>query len=91
MSSRSVHREVDGEPVKKATVGGVPSEGMLCDAPMLGWKGGGADCAALLPDDAHSFAPGDAPPPERPRLDKAKNPAAARWRRATPPPRRSLS
>ena len=63
--------EVNGEPVKKATVGGVPSEGMLCDAPMLGWKGGGAGNAALLPDDG-SFAPGDAPPPERPRLDKAK-------------------
>ena len=28
--------EVNGEPVKKATVGGVPSEGMLCVAPMLG-------------------------------------------------------
>ena len=27
--------------VKKASVGGVVSEGMLCDSYMLGWKGGG--------------------------------------------------
>ena len=29
------------QPVKKASVGGVVSEGMLCDSYMLGWKGGG--------------------------------------------------
>ena len=45
--------EVNGEPVKKATVGGVPSEGM-CDAPMLGWKGGGAGGDKLLPVTAAS-------------------------------------
>mmetsp|Transcript_36580 Transcript_36580/g.91163 ORF Transcript_36580/g.91163 Transcript_36580/m.91163 type:complete len:188 (-) Transcript_36580:214-777(-) len=55
-----------GETVTKATVGGVTSEGMCCDAPMLGWVGGGAGAAALLPD---TFAPGDAPPTSRPRLD----------------------
>ena len=31
----------DGEKVKRAPVGGVTSEGMLCDGPMLGWAGGG--------------------------------------------------
>eukprot|EP00039_Didymoeca_costata_P029786 m.26384 g.26384 ORF g.26384 m.26384 type:complete len:175 (-) comp7790_c0_seq2:33-557(-) len=56
----------DGETVKKATVGGVPSEGMLCDSPMLGWVGGGAGAAALLPE---SYVPGSAPPTSRPRLD----------------------
>ena len=32
----------DGDKVKRAPVGGVMSEGMLCDGPMLGWAGGGA-------------------------------------------------
>lgn len=57
----------DGTEVKKATVGGVPSHGMLCDAPMLGWLGGGAGAAALVPD---TFSPGDPPPTSRPRMDK---------------------
>ena len=52
--------------VKKATVGGVISEGMLCDAPMLGWVGGGAGNAATVPD---SFALGAPPPDKRPRMD----------------------
>ena len=48
------------------SVGGVVSQGMLCDAPMLGWVGGGAGSAALVPD---SFAPGARPPEKRPRMD----------------------
>uniref|UniRef100_A0A7S1EYW2 tRNA-binding domain-containing protein n=1 Tax=Noctiluca scintillans TaxID=2966 RepID=A0A7S1EYW2_NOCSC len=52
--------------VKKASVGGCISEGMLCDAPMLGWTGGGAGAAALLPE---SFTPGERPPDARPRMD----------------------
>ena len=52
--------------VKKAVVGGVASEGMLCDAPMLGWVGGGAGNAATVPD---SFALGAQPPDKRPRMD----------------------
>jgi Ca2+-binding EF-hand superfamily protein len=52
--------------VKKANVGGCPSEGMLCDGPMLGWTGGGAGAAALVPD---TFSPGDKPPKSRPRMD----------------------
>ena len=55
----------DGEKVKRAPVGGVMSEGMLCDGPMLGWAGGGAGTAVLLPD---TFKPGDKPPGSRPRL-----------------------
>ena len=47
----------DGTTVKKAAVGGVSSEGMLCDAPMLGWVGGGAGAAALVPE---TFSAGDA-------------------------------
>lgn len=50
----------------KKTVGGRPSEGMLCDPPMLGWTGGAAGLAALVPD---TFAPGAKPPEKRPRMD----------------------
>ncbi|CAE8618093.1 unnamed protein product [Polarella glacialis] len=57
---------VEGEPLKKANVGGCPSEGMICDAPMLGWIGGGAGAAVLLPE---SFAVGGPPPDARPRTD----------------------
>ena len=58
---------IEGEEiqVKAATVGGVKSAGMLCDAPMLKWVGGGAGLAALVPD---TFAVGAAPPATKPRL-----------------------
>ena len=52
------------EPVSRATVGGVKSEGMLCDCPMLGWSGGAAGQAVFLPE---TFGPGDKPPASRPR------------------------
>ena len=52
--------------VKKTTVGGRKSEGIVCDSPMLGWVGGAAGNAAFLPE---SFKPGDAPPSRRPRMD----------------------
>ncbi|KDO24172.1 hypothetical protein SPRG_10600 [Saprolegnia parasitica CBS 223.65] len=56
---------IDGEEVevKKATVGGRKSEGMLVDAPMLGWKGGAAGAAVFLPN---TFAIGSEPPASRP-------------------------
>jgi len=55
---------VKGEEVKKAVVKGYPSHGMLCDCTMLGWTGGGAGAAVVLPD---SFTPGARPPATRPR------------------------
>mmetsp|Transcript_8848 Transcript_8848/g.11671 ORF Transcript_8848/g.11671 Transcript_8848/m.11671 type:complete len:151 (+) Transcript_8848:218-670(+) len=58
---------VNDEPVKKASVGGCMSYGMLCDAPMLGWVGGGAGTAALVPD---TYEIGSPPPDSRPRMDK---------------------
>ena len=61
-----VGARIDGEEVKKRSVGGRASEGMLCDAPSLGWTGGGAGAAANVPN---SFAPGDRPPARRPRMD----------------------
>ncbi|KAJ3215246.1 hypothetical protein HDU67_000662 [Dinochytrium kinnereticum] len=59
---------VDGDDVevKKSTVGGRKSEGMLCDAPALGWKGGAAGLAVILPDE---FAVGSAPPSSKPRTN----------------------
>jgi len=50
--------------IKKTSVGGLMSEGMLCDSQMLGWKGGAVGVAATVPD---SFAVGSAPPEEKPR------------------------
>ena len=58
----------NGEDVKvtKATVGGVVSEGMLCDSDMLGWSGGAKGVAVQVPE---SFSLGDAPPSSKPRMD----------------------
>ncbi|KAJ3098476.1 hypothetical protein HDU97_003975 [Phlyctochytrium planicorne] len=57
---------MDGEDtvVKKTTVGGRKSEGILCDSLALGWKGGGAGTAVILPDE---FVVGEAPPASKPR------------------------
>eukprot|EP01006_Ploeotia_vitrea_P053122 TRINITY_DN67757_c3_g6_i1.p2 TRINITY_DN67757_c3_g6~~TRINITY_DN67757_c3_g6_i1.p2 ORF type:complete len:185 (+),score=15.83 TRINITY_DN67757_c3_g6_i1:42-557(+) len=52
--------------VKKASVGGMKSEGMLCDSSMLAWTGGAKGVIQQLPD---SFAIGAEPPSSRPRGD----------------------
>mmetsp|Transcript_17560 Transcript_17560/g.33303 ORF Transcript_17560/g.33303 Transcript_17560/m.33303 type:complete len:189 (-) Transcript_17560:48-614(-) len=58
----------DGElmPVTKATVGGVVSEGMLCDSKMLGWVGGAKGIAVNLPE---SYEVGCPPPTSKPRVN----------------------
>ncbi|KAK7195874.1 tRNA binding domain protein [Novymonas esmeraldas] len=63
-----VGAEVKGETVSKTTVKGFPSQGMLCDAGMLGWVGGGAGAAVTLPD---TFTAGARPPSSRPRGNAA--------------------
>lgn len=60
----TIGAEVNGEEIKKCVVGGRPSFGMLCDAPMLGWVGGGAGAAVTLGDE---FEIGSRPPASRPR------------------------
>eukprot|EP00798_Chlamydomonas_sp_ICE-L_P013271 gene13271-19113_t len=60
---------VGDEEVKKTSVGGVMSEGMLCSNPMLGWTGGGAKTTALLPAD-DTYPPGSVPPDKPPRMNK---------------------
>ncbi|KAL7462919.1 hypothetical protein ACHAXS_003294 [Conticribra weissflogii] len=49
--------------VKKTTVGGVISEGIFCDAKMLGWAGGAQGIAAQVPDSCEL---GSAPPLTKP-------------------------
>lgn len=55
----------EGEEVKveKTTVGGVVSEGILCDARMLGWSTN-SGIAVQMPD---SLPLGSSPPPTKPR------------------------
>ncbi len=50
--------------VKRASVGGTSSSGMLCDSEMLNWSGGAKGVVQRLPD---SFTIGERPPPTRPR------------------------
>eukprot|EP00656_Telonema_subtile_P035163 TRINITY_DN39155_c0_g1_i2.p1 TRINITY_DN39155_c0_g1~~TRINITY_DN39155_c0_g1_i2.p1 ORF type:complete len:166 (-),score=36.91 TRINITY_DN39155_c0_g1_i2:208-705(-) len=59
--------EMDGEEiaVAKTTVGGKVSRGMICDSVMLGWAGGSAGTAVLLPE---GFDIGAAPPADKPDL-----------------------
>jgi len=66
----SVQADDGGEPleIKKVVVGGVTSEGMLCDSKMLGWIGGAKGIAVNLPD---SFAVGSPPPSSKPRPNGA--------------------
>jgi tRNA-binding EMAP/Myf-like protein len=56
--------------IQKTSVGGIMSEGMLCDARMLGWVGGAEGIAAQIPD---SFPLGSAPPATKPRTDAANS------------------
>ena len=60
--------EMNGETIviKRQSVGGVMSEGMLVDYPMLGWRGGAVGICVQIPD---SFALGSSPPKSKPRLD----------------------
>ena len=58
--------------VTKRSVGGVMSEGMVCDSKMLGWTGGGEGVAVQVPE---SFELGAEPPSSRPRMDGGSAPA----------------
>ena len=62
----TVGAQVGDVKVSKTSVGGVSSEGMLCDGAMLSWSGGSEGVAVVLPA---SFAIGTTPPASRPRGD----------------------
>jgi tRNA-binding EMAP/Myf-like protein len=57
--------------VQRTSVGGVASDGILCDSRMLGWSGGGSGVAAQVPD---SFEIGSAPPSSKPRPKQTEEP-----------------
>lgn len=53
--------------LKKTSIGGVKSEGMLCDSSMLQWTGGAKGAIQRLPD---SYTAGMSPPLTRPSVEK---------------------
>jgi len=59
-----------GTKVETRVIAGVTSNGVLCDASMCGWHGGGVGAVAVLPE---SFHVGAAAPKTRPRLDGKTN------------------
>jgi len=60
--------------IKKAIVGGVTSEGMICDSLMLGWVGGARGLCVQLPD---YIVLGDPAPTTKPRMGGEPAPAEA--------------
>ena len=67
--------DVNGEIVivKRLSVGGVMSSGMICDSGMCGWVGGGAGIAVQVPAD---LALGSSAPTSKPRLGGVGDAAA---------------
>mmetsp|Transcript_20991 Transcript_20991/g.29633 ORF Transcript_20991/g.29633 Transcript_20991/m.29633 type:complete len:185 (+) Transcript_20991:188-742(+) len=74
VGSSFIDNEGEERPVTKATVGGVVSEGMLCDSTMLGWTGGAKGIAVQVPEEC---AIGSAPPASKPRKGEQNNTAAS--------------
>ena len=59
----SLSDDTNAVQLKKTSVGGVKSEGMICDSGMLQWTGGAKGAIQRLPD---AYAIGDKPPLSRP-------------------------
>jgi tRNA-binding EMAP/Myf-like protein len=57
---------VGDDEVTEKKMGGVVSQGALCDGFMLGWTGADKGSAARLPT-TFAFEPGDGAPPDKPR------------------------
>jgi hypothetical protein len=62
--STFINEEGEESAITSTSVGGVISEGMLCDSRMLGWSGGAAGVAVQVPD---SVEIGSSPPASKPR------------------------
>ena len=75
--------EVNGEAItaRSTAVGGVTSNGMVCDSTMLGWAGGAAGVAVQVPD---SYALGAPAPTSKPRMDGGGGGAAVEAVEAAP-------
>jgi len=67
IGSTIINDEGEEITIKKTSISGVNSEGMFCDAKMLGWGAGSVGIAAQVPS---SFEPGDAPPKTKPGAPK---------------------
>ena len=68
VGSTIINDEGEEQTLTKTNVGGVPSEGMFCDAKMLGWGSGSAGIAVQVSD---SYEPGMAPPNTKPGAPKS--------------------
>lgn len=68
IGSTIINDEGEEITLKKTSISGVNSEGMFCDAKMLGWGAGSVGIAAQVPS---SFEPGDAPPKTKPGAPKS--------------------
>jgi hypothetical protein len=73
VGSTIINDEGEEITLKRTSVGGIPSEGMFCDAGMLGWGSGSAGIAAQVPE---SYEPGSAPPTTKPGAPKKEEAAA---------------
>ena len=62
--STFINEEGSTQQVTKASVGGVVSEGILCDSRMLGWTGGAKGIAVQVPNCCDV---GSSPPSTKPR------------------------
>ena len=62
----TVGTSIEDVEVKKMSVGGVTSEGMLCDSKMLNWAGGAEGICVQVPP---TYSPGDPAPTSKPRMD----------------------
>ncbi len=60
----NVEEDTNAVLVKKSSVGGVRSDGMLCDSFMLGWSGGAKGVLQVMQEDCII---GGSPPSSRPR------------------------
>lgn len=67
-----VGEDSDATLIKPTSVGGVKSNGMVCDSPMLAWSGGAKGAVQQLPERDENgtiqFVVGDKPPTSRPRV-----------------------
>ena len=67
VGSTIINEEGEEQELKRTAVSGIMSEGMFCDARMLGWGDGSNGVAAQVPE---SYKPGMSPPKEKPMQKK---------------------
>ena len=63
VGSKIINEEGEEQVLKRTAVSGIMSDGMFCDARMLGWGDGSNGVAAQVPEN---YKPGMSPPKEKP-------------------------